>query len=124
VTVFVENFPGIPDNIVLSHKSGLVWVGFAIKRTRPFSVFDFLADKPWIRLAIARLLPVPWAMKLVIPYGLVLGLDPITGDVKCNLQDPRASIAFISEVHEFDDGSLLFGSFRNPFLGYLPTYEC
>jgi len=58
VTVFVENFPGIPDNIVLSHKSGLVWVGFAIKRTRPFSVFDFLADKPWIRLAIARLLPV------------------------------------------------------------------
>ncbi|XP_017690832.1 PREDICTED: adipocyte plasma membrane-associated protein isoform X1 [Lepidothrix coronata] len=52
--MFVENMPGLPDNIRLS-SSGGYWVAMAAVRHNPgFSLLDFLAGKPWIKKMIFK----------------------------------------------------------------------
>ncbi|XP_027520353.1 adipocyte plasma membrane-associated protein isoform X2 [Corapipo altera] len=52
--MFVENMPGLPDNIRLS-SSGGYWVAMAAVRHNPgFSLLDFLAEKPWIKKMIFK----------------------------------------------------------------------
>uniref|UniRef100_A0A8C4UJJ8 Adipocyte plasma membrane-associated protein n=1 Tax=Falco tinnunculus TaxID=100819 RepID=A0A8C4UJJ8_FALTI len=47
--MFVENMPGLPDNIRLS-SSGGYWVAMSAVRPNPgFSLLDFLSEKPWIK---------------------------------------------------------------------------
>lgn len=52
--MFVENMPGLPDNIRLS-SSGGYWVAMAAVRPNPgFSLLDFLSEKPWIKRMIFK----------------------------------------------------------------------
>ncbi|XP_058275612.1 adipocyte plasma membrane-associated protein isoform X2 [Hirundo rustica] len=52
--MFVENMPGLPDNIRLS-SSGGYWVAMAAVRPSPgFSVLDFLSEKTWIKRMIFK----------------------------------------------------------------------
>ncbi|XP_033125000.1 adipocyte plasma membrane-associated protein-like [Anneissia japonica] len=55
VVSFVENLPGLPDNIRVSSNGGY-WVGFSVVRKQPFSLFDFLSDKPWVRSYISKVI--------------------------------------------------------------------
>lgn len=48
--VFMDNLPGLPDNIRLS-SSGGYWVGMATKRS---SVYDFMARQPWIKKFLTK----------------------------------------------------------------------
>jgi len=52
--MFVENMPGLPDNIRLS-SSGGYWVAMPVVRPNPgFSMLDFLSEKPWIKRMIFK----------------------------------------------------------------------
>lgn len=51
--VFADNLPGFPDNIRRSSRGGY-WVGMGSARKAPFSMFDVLAPRPWIRKFIAK----------------------------------------------------------------------
>lgn len=52
--MFVENMPGLPDNIRLS-SSGGYWVAMAAVRPNPgFSWLDFLSEKTWIKRMIFK----------------------------------------------------------------------
>lgn len=52
--MFVENMPGLPDNIRLS-SSGGYWVAMSAVRPNPgFSLLDFLSEKPWIKRMIFK----------------------------------------------------------------------
>jgi len=39
--IFLENLPGIPDNIVYSEKSRVYWLGISLKRAKPFFFHRF-----------------------------------------------------------------------------------
>lgn len=52
--MFVENMPGLPDNIRLS-SSGGYWVAMVAVRPNPgFSLLDFLSEKTWIKRMIFK----------------------------------------------------------------------
>ncbi|XP_072490730.1 adipocyte plasma membrane-associated protein isoform X3 [Notamacropus eugenii] len=113
--MFVENMPGFPDNIRPS-SSGGYWVAMSAVRHNPgFSMMDFLAEKPWIKSLIFKLLSTETVLKFVPRYSLVLELGE-NGAYQRSLHDPNGLVAaYISEVHE-QDGHLYLGSFRSPFL--------
>ncbi|KAJ1154101.1 hypothetical protein NDU88_006857 [Pleurodeles waltl] len=115
IDMFVENMPGFPDNIRLS-SSGGYWVAMSVVRRNPgFSMLDFLADKPWIRKIIFKLISPETVVKLVPKYSLVVELSE-SGSYKRSFHDPDGLVAtYISEAHE-QDGHLFLGSFRSPFL--------
>ena len=47
--IFADNLPGLPDNIRRCSKGGY-WVGTAVCRYGDiFSMYDFAANKPWLR---------------------------------------------------------------------------
>ena len=51
--MFADNLPGLPDNIRYAQPSGY-WVGMAAVRKPSFSMYDFMATRPWMRNAIAK----------------------------------------------------------------------
>ncbi|XP_063774201.1 adipocyte plasma membrane-associated protein isoform X1 [Pseudophryne corroboree] len=115
VDMFVDNMPGFPDNIRLSSTGGY-WVAMSAVRLNPgFSMMDFLADKPWIKKIIFKLLSQETVMKFVPRYSLVVELGE-KGSYRRSFHDPNGEVAtYISEAHEHD-GYLYLGSFRSPFL--------
>ncbi|XP_006005281.1 adipocyte plasma membrane-associated protein [Latimeria chalumnae] len=119
---FAENMPGFPDNIRLS-SSGGYWVAMSAIRSRPgFSMLDFLADKPWLKKIVFKLLSQETIMKFVPKYSLILELNE-NGSYKRSFHDPHGMVVtYISEVHEHD-GYLYLGSFRSPFICRLNLNE-
>ncbi|XP_073484048.1 adipocyte plasma membrane-associated protein isoform X1 [Aquarana catesbeiana] len=115
VDTFVDNLPGFPDNIRLSSTGGY-WVAMSAVRLNPgFSMMDFLADKPWIKKIIFKILSPDTVMKFVPRYSLVIELGE-KGSYKRSFHDPNGEVAtFISEAHEHD-GYLYLGSFWSPFI--------
>ncbi|XP_074758614.1 adipocyte plasma membrane-associated protein isoform X2 [Athene noctua] len=113
--MFVENMPGLPDNIRLS-SSGGYWVAMSAVRPNPgFSLLDFLSEKPWIKRMIFKLLSQETVMKFVPKYSLVVELSE-TGSYRRSFHDPNGMIvAYVSEAHEHN-GYLYLGSFQSPFL--------
>ncbi|NXO45568.1 APMAP protein, partial [Locustella ochotensis] len=116
--MFVENMPGLPDNIRLS-SSGGYWVAMAAVRPNPgFSMLDFLSEKPWIKRMVFKLLSQETVMKFVPKYSLVVELSE-TGSYIRSFHDPKGvTVAYVSEAHEHD-GHLYLGSFCSPFIGRL-----
>ncbi|NXT48639.1 APMAP protein, partial [Pluvianellus socialis] len=113
--MFVENMPGLPDNIRLS-SSGGYWVAMAVVRPNPgFSMLDFLSEKPWIKRMIFKLLSQETVTKFVPKYSLVVELSE-TGSYRRSFHDPNGvTAAYVSEAHE-QNGYLYLGSFRSPFI--------
>ncbi|KAK2523213.1 Apmap [Columba livia] len=113
--MFVENMPGLPDNIRLS-SSGGYWIAMSAIRPNPgFSLLDFLSEKPWIKRMIFKLLSQETVTKFVPKYSLVVELSE-TGSYKRSFHDPNGvTVAYVSEAHEHD-GYLYLGSFRSQFI--------
>ncbi|KAM9298540.1 adipocyte plasma membrane-associated protein isoform 1-T1 [Morus bassanus] len=113
--MFVENMPGLPDNIRLS-SSGGYWVAMSAVRPNPgFSLLDFLSEKPWIKRMIFKLLSQETVTKFVPKYSLVVELSE-TGSYRRSFHDPNGvTVAYVSEAHEHN-GYLYLGSFRSPFI--------
>ncbi|XP_075605623.1 adipocyte plasma membrane-associated protein isoform X2 [Balearica regulorum gibbericeps] len=113
--MFVENMPGLPDNIRLS-SSGGYWVAMSAVRPNPgFSLLDFLSEKPWIKRMIFKLLSQETVTKFVPKYSLVVELSE-TGSYRRSFHDPNGvTVAYVSEAHEHN-GYLYLGSFQSPFI--------
>ncbi|NWT06230.1 APMAP protein, partial [Mionectes macconnelli] len=113
--MFVENMPGLPDNIRLS-SSGGYWVAMSAVRHNPgFSLLDFLAEKPWIKKMIFKLLSQETVTNFVPKYSLVVELTE-TGSYRRSFHDPNGvMVAYVSEAHEHN-GYLYLGSFRSPYI--------
>jgi sugar lactone lactonase YvrE len=112
VDIFMENLPGMPDNISRG-KDGIIWValaqGPAIRKT-----IDDLAPHPTLRNAIYKLpdglRPAPK------PYARVLGVNQ-AGEVVHDLQDAIGDVyTTITGVREHD-GVLYFGSIEEHAVG-------
>lgn len=112
--IFIDNLPGLPDNLSYSEK-GRFWV--ALYAPRNALLDRLLAGPAWIKKLISRLprsLTVPPSHK-----AWVLGLD-LDGKVIANLQyDAPDAYAPITSVEEWGPW-LYFGSLSENSLARLP----
>jgi sugar lactone lactonase YvrE len=109
--VFVENLPGIPDNLTAS--AGIVWAALFSPRNRPL---DLLLPRPRLRALVARLpdklQPQP------VRHGFVVGFGEATGAVVHNLQDPAGGFAPVTSAR-MHEGRLWLGSLSEPAIAVL-----
>jgi len=117
--VFLDNLPGFPDNIRMSH-NGTYWVGLAfIRRRDSFNLQDTLGPYPRIRNLLAKITPsksIAQLMHRFLPrYGLIVQVDA-NGKYVSSLHDPTGKkVPSVSEIH--DDGTALYlGSYHSHFI--------
>ena len=105
--IFVENLPGILDNLTANGR-GTIWAAMFTTRNK---ALDVLLPRPRIRRLVARLpeslQPQPRR------YGWAARFDERTGAVTHNLQDPAGGYAPITSVREHE-GRLWLGSLTEP----------
>uniref|UniRef100_A0AAF5PSH1 Str_synth domain-containing protein n=1 Tax=Wuchereria bancrofti TaxID=6293 RepID=A0AAF5PSH1_WUCBA len=120
--IFIDNLPGLPDNIRLG-SNGTFWVGLgAVRHSDQFSLLDFLADKPYIRKCILQLVPErqwEWLMSIFgTKHALILQLNE-KGQIVASAHDPMGQVikevSHVTEANEY----LYLGSYRSPFIARL-----
>lgn len=116
--LFIENLPGLPDNIRPS-SSGGYWVGMATaRRGGKFSLLDFAASRPWLRKLITKLLSQETIIQMIPKYGLAIEINE-DGKIIRSLHDPTGQVVpAVSEIED-KDGVLYLGSYNLPFLSRL-----
>ncbi|OWF53760.1 adipocyte plasma membrane-associated protein-like [Mizuhopecten yessoensis] len=118
VSVFIDNLPGLPDNIRPS-SSGGYWIGMsAVRQGGKFNLIDYASQRPWIRTLITKLFSQDMIMRFVPKYGLVIEVSA-EGKILRSLHDPTGKvIPSVSEVED-KDGVLYLGSYNLPYMSRL-----
>ncbi|XP_071490565.1 adipocyte plasma membrane-associated protein-like isoform X1 [Diadema antillarum] len=113
--VFVDNLPGMPDNISPS-SSGGYWIAFALANSRMLPMkMDLLAPLPWLRKMVAKLVDPTPLVPYLPQYGLIVEVDQM-GRIVRSLHDPSGKVVeAVSEVLDTGD-TLYLGSYFSPFL--------
>ncbi|KAK2190449.1 hypothetical protein NP493_81g01009 [Ridgeia piscesae] len=115
VDTFVENLPGLLDNIRPSSGGGY-WLCDALPRGPGFSLFDFLAPRPLIRKLLTQLLSLETMLKFWAPSTVVYELNSQGEIIRSFWDVHQGRLGGCSEVNEHD-GVLYTGSFHSPFIG-------
>lgn len=111
--VFIDNLPGIPDNVSFNGRDRF-WVALYAPRN---TLLDATAAYPFVRKMIVRALMV--LPKPLEKRGFALGLD-VEGTVIANLQDgSRDNYSPITTVREYGEW-LYFGSLKARHMVRLP----
>ncbi|MDO9451655.1 MAG: hypothetical protein Q7J29_02225 [Stagnimonas sp.] len=116
--VFIDNLPGLPDNISYNPQNRRFWLALYAPRS---AALDELADKPaWIKKLVLRL--PRFVQPAPAHKAWVLGLDE-NGKVIANLQhDAKDAYGPITSVREHGPW-LLFGSLEADSLARLPLNQ-
>jgi sugar lactone lactonase YvrE len=105
VDVFVDNLPGIPDNITFNGRD-TYWLALYEPRS---AAREFFQARPFLRGVLKRIPSFLLTADTPPLYGFVLGLDQ-DGNVTQNLQDPSGEFAsHISCAYEYK-GMLYLGN--------------
>ncbi|XP_060069012.1 adipocyte plasma membrane-associated protein-like [Ylistrum balloti] len=118
ISVFMDNLPGLPDNIRPSSRGGF-WIGMAAaRRGGKFSLIDYASQRPWLRTLITKLLSQEMIMRFIPKYGLVIEVSA-DGKILRSLHDPTGEV--IPSVSEVEDknGVLYLGSYGLPYMSRL-----
>lgn len=111
--LFIDNLPGLPDNLAFNGHDRF-WVALYAPRN---TLLDATAPHPFIRKMIVRALSV--LPKPVERRAFALGLD-LDGHVIANLQDAsNGNYSPITTVREYGDW-LYFGSLKAQYMARLP----
>ena len=109
--VFLDNLPGLPDNLTFSRSRGVFWVALFSPRVK---ALDTLAPYPFLRRVVVRL-PM-WLQPQPARHAFVLGIDQ-QGRVVANLQHAAPdAYAPVTSVREHG-GWLWLGSLSREALG-------
>ncbi|MCP1622725.1 SMP-30/gluconolactonase/LRE family protein [Pseudomonas nitroreducens] len=111
--VFVDNLPGLPDNLA-SDRSGTFWVALPSPRKADA---DMIQQMPWLKRQLTKLpravLPKP------VPYGLVIQVNE-KGEIVRSLHDTSGQhLRMVTSVKSVN-GVLYLGSLENDRIGRLP----
>ncbi|GMR36942.1 hypothetical protein PMAYCL1PPCAC_07137 [Pristionchus mayeri] len=123
--VFIENLPGLPDNIRLS-ANGTLWVGLAgIRKEGQPNALEALAEYPRIREFLLAMLPDLILRDvfphLVPPHAIVVQMD-VEGRIISTLHDVKGEkMREVSQVSDSGD-YLYFGSFKAPYIARLKKF--
>jgi sugar lactone lactonase YvrE len=108
--IFIDNLPGLPDNIS-SNGKGTFWLAQFTVRNK---AMDSLHASPFLKTQMSKLPLVFWPKPE--PYGLVIALNE-QGEITQSLHDPSGKhLKEITSVHEHN-GYLYFGSLHNDRIG-------
>jgi sugar lactone lactonase YvrE len=108
---FIENLPGLPDNVTWSSERHAFWIALYSPR---LSALDLLARHPLLRKIVYRL-PL-WIQPQPARHAWALAVDE-QGKVVANLQDTSPdSFAPVTSIRE-RDGTLWLGSLEREALG-------
>lgn len=112
---FIENLPGLPDNVTWSAARRVFWVALFSPRV---PALDALAPYPFLRKVVLRL---PLAVQpQPAPHALVVAVDE-RGRIVETLQDTSANaFAPVTSVREHG-GTLWLGSLERDELGRIPA---
>jgi len=112
---FLENLPGLPDNLTWSHERRAFWVALFSPRV---PALDLLAPHPWLRKVVQRL-PL-WIQPQPQRRALALAVDEQGRVVEWMEDASDHAYAPVTSVRE-RDGTLWLGSLREDALGRLPA---
>lgn len=108
--VFIDNLPGMPDNIT-SNRRGTLWLAIVVVRD---NALDTLLASRFLRALMSKL-PATLGSKTK-PYGLVLALKE-QGKIMQSLHDPTGEhLKDITSAREYA-GYLYLGSYTNDRIG-------
>ncbi|MGW0044885.1 SMP-30/gluconolactonase/LRE family protein [Rhodococcus sp. NPDC003348] len=114
VSTWVENLPGLPDNVTSQTDAGIFWVALYSPRMR---LLDLMAPYPALRILAAnlsdRVQPDPERR------AWVLGLDA-RGSIRHNLRGPEGGYSPVTGVRE-SGGSLYLGSLTADGVARIPA---
>ncbi|TSE01402.1 SMP-30/gluconolactonase/LRE family protein [Skermania sp. ID1734] len=114
VSVWHDNLPGIPDNMVSQTAAGIFWVALYSPR---MPLLDLVAPYPALRTLTANL---PAFLQPTPPHrGWVLGLNS-DGDIVHSLQSSKGGYAPLTGVREAD-GWLYLGSLTADSIARVPV---
>lgn len=114
--VFVDNLPGLPDNIKPSSRGGY-WIALAV--VRMYGVLDVLASLPGLRNFIAKFDLLPILEKIVPTHAMIVEVDN-RGHMVRSLHDSGGKVTGPpSTVLDMKD-KLLLGSYFAPHLVVVP----
>ncbi|KAM7446526.1 hypothetical protein ABFA07_005181 [Porites harrisoni] len=114
--VFVQNLPGVPDNIRLSSRGGY-WVGISMTRTETTYLIE---QYPRARNFLAKVFSLTSLGSLLSKpgHGFIVELDE-NGRIIKSLHDPTGKVVpDVSEVHDEGD-TLWLGSFKANYIAKL-----
>ncbi|KAF8361133.1 hypothetical protein PRIPAC_88056 [Pristionchus pacificus] len=122
---FIENLPGLPDNIRLS-KNGTLWVGLAsVRMAGQSNALEAMAGYPKAREFLLAILP-DFVLRdvfphLIPPHAIVVQIT-VNGEIISSLHDVKGEkMREVSQVS--DDGEFLyFGSFKAPYIAKLKKF--
>lgn len=110
--VFIENLPGLPDNLQ-GDGAGTFWVALPSPRKDDA---DMLHRYPWLKAQISKLPRSLWPK--ATPYGLVIQVDE-NGQIIRSLHDTSAKHLRMITSAKPVDGYLYLGSLENDRIGKL-----
>jgi len=108
---FLENLPGLPDNLTWSRERRVFWVALFSPRV---PALDLLAPHPWLRKLVLRL-PL-WIQPQPRRRAMVLAVDESGRVVEWMEDDSAAPFAPVTSVREHG-GFLWLGSLHESALG-------
>jgi sugar lactone lactonase YvrE len=113
--VFIDNLPGLPDNLQGDRK-GTFWVALPTPRKADA---DFLHRHPWLKAQLAKLPRALWPK--AIPYGVAIALNE-QGEIVRSLHDTSGThLRMVTSVKPVGD-HLYFGSLDNDRIGKLQIH--
>lgn len=110
--VFIDNLPGLPDNLESDH-AGTFWVAMPSPRKADA---DFLHQHPWLKAQISKLPRMFWPK--ATRYGLVIAINE-QGEITRSLHDTSGShLSMVTSAKPVGD-YLYLGSLENDRIGKL-----
>lgn len=129
IQIYLSSIPGFIDNIraipssphlpasLSQHHSPLYTISLGTLSCKPFSLLYLLYQSYWLRVIIARVLPMRYLEHAVPAYGYVAILSEKEGIVE-TYQDPSGRTPFLSQANFHPiTGDLWLGSHSNKYLG-------
>uniref|UniRef100_A0A0K0F2G1 Str_synth domain-containing protein n=1 Tax=Strongyloides venezuelensis TaxID=75913 RepID=A0A0K0F2G1_STRVS len=122
--IFIENLPGLVDNIRLSKYTKTLFVGLTgLRDPSRLNLYDELGKYPLIRNILANILPEKLFSKLpslfVKKHSILVEIN-LEGQIVSTYQDPQ-SVVVEDVSHVADDEKYLYlGSFHSKFIVKVP----
>lgn len=112
VDVFLDNLPGLPDNISPNARMDGYWVAFAVTRTW---LSEFIVELPWLRRLTVKLGLAHQIAHFLPKHALIIEIDSIGHSFH-----DKGGMVLGSVSHVLDLGDrLLLGSYEAPHAAIL-----
>uniref|UniRef100_A0A0N5A0J9 Str_synth domain-containing protein n=1 Tax=Parastrongyloides trichosuri TaxID=131310 RepID=A0A0N5A0J9_PARTI len=125
--IFIENLPGLPDNIRLSKYSNTLYVGLTgLRHANSLNMYDKIGKYPNIRNFLAKILPEKLFSKLpslfVKKHAIIIEIN-LNGSIISTYQDPESKVVQDASHVVDDENYLYLGSYHSRYIAKVPKIK-